>query len=157
MLLVVQTNFSLVDRGSSIYRIVLKAVGGIGDHMRFAGALLVLVMSALLAAASQAQLTSPASMLGDVDKINHVIGFAAASMLAFVQTTKRRMQLLQAIWFLMLGLAIEWAQTFSPARKASSADVLADIVGVLLGFGLAFLFRALFRRLRRHAPVEALS
>lgn len=69
------------------------------------------------------------------DKVEHAASFAwlAWWFLQIVATTRRWRA---AAALLLLGVAIEVAQSFTVTRSAELADVAADGLGILLGAGL---------------------
>lgn len=68
------------------------------------------------------------------DKLEHAAGFAWLA-LWFMQIVPRRLAACAAL--LLLGLAIEIAQSFTATRLFEVADIAADGAGILVGAWLA--------------------
>ena len=86
-------------------------------------------------------LTSSSVEMGELfpyeDKVYHALAYF--TLMAWFgqiyhQPLKRN---LFAIAFVLLGLSMEFLQSFDPARMAEFADMLANTVGVLLGIALS--------------------
>jgi len=68
------------------------------------------------------------------DKLGHVAAYATL-MFWFAQLdTRHRMRLAYAIGFVMLGVALEFAQRLTDYRTFEVADMAADAVGVLFAW-----------------------
>jgi VanZ family protein len=72
-----------------------------------------------------------------LDKLKHVLAFAALSVVAGVGWWHARAA---ALWLtlglLAFGVFIELVQSRIPTRDASAADVVADTLGIVLGLVL---------------------
>jgi VanZ family protein len=71
------------------------------------------------------------------DKINHAIGFAVYFML-YRLAFDRYTYFLIFITGCIVGVLIEFFQSFFPYRDASVYDLFADIVGLFIGFVIIF-------------------
>jgi VanZ family protein len=67
------------------------------------------------------------------DKAYHVGAFALL-MWWFAVAQPARSRRYSALWLVLLGLAIEFAQGFVPFRAPSVGDLVADALGVLPGW-----------------------
>ena len=68
------------------------------------------------------------------DKLGHVAAYATL-MFWFAQLdTRHRMHLAYAVGFVLLGVALEFAQRLTDYRTFEVADMGADAVGVLCGW-----------------------
>lgn len=65
------------------------------------------------------------------DKLRHA--FAFVTLWALGRRAGLRPGWALALGLLGFGIGIEMAQSFTPDREASSADVLADVAGIALG------------------------
>ena len=91
--------------------------------------------------------TTPSAQAGGVDKVEHLLAFAALGMAAAFTTHSRLRDLVRAAAGLMLyGGFIELVQTQLPTRQGDWADMLADGIGVLAGLAFAAWLRAAVRR-----------
>lgn len=79
------------------------------------------------------------------DKLNHVAGFLALALLARWAWPQARWT---ALWVGLMGygVALEFAQSFTPNRLAEGADLVADALGIGLVQGADWLQRVLRRR-----------
>ncbi|MDP2031670.1 MAG: VanZ family protein [Thiobacillus sp.] len=66
------------------------------------------------------------------DKIVHLAGYAVLMFWWAQLILQRRWRLALAV--VLLGIAIEWLQGFTPNRQTDALDVLANSGGVLLGW-----------------------
>ena len=81
--------------------------------------------------------TVPAPPFPGADKLEHLLGYAALSAYAAMLFAGRRAQWAAAIGLMLLGLAIEGAQSmFTTTRLADPLDLLANVAGVALGQAL---------------------
>jgi len=74
------------------------------------------------------------------DKVEH---FGAYAVLAFLPALHRRGLPLSAFLLgtVMLGVALEFGQIYSPGRSFDLWDMAADTAGAAAGFCIALLFR----------------
>jgi VanZ family protein len=88
------------------------------------------------------------------DKLHHLLAYAGLMLVWRLATphTTVRTQIKLAILFMLMGLAIEFAQGLTPYRFFEWADALANAIGVLAGWALANL---LLRVLRSPSPSAA--
>ena len=86
------------------------------------------------------------------DKTNHILAYAALAATGGLAYRGLRAWLLVAVGLLILGAALEIAQSMLPDRVASLQDVLANAIGVALGMLLATGATALWVRLRPSQP-----
>ena len=70
------------------------------------------------------------------DKIAHFAGYALL-FLWFAQVYQRSAQFKPAVALVMLGVAVEIAQSFTNYRSFEYADMLANTTGVIIGWLLA--------------------
>lgn len=70
------------------------------------------------------------------DKVEHASAFAWLA-LWFLQIVDTRHRVHVAAALLLLGVAIEVAQSFTPTRMFELADIAADAAGITIGAGLA--------------------
>ena len=83
----------------------------------------------------------PATPQGPVehaDKLVHLAGYATL-MFWWAQlyiTFPQRVRLAAAL--VLLGIAIEWLQGFTPTREPDAWDVLANTTGIILGGWIAY-------------------
>jgi hypothetical protein len=72
--------------------------------------------------------------LGHEDKVGHALAYAAL-MLWFAQLHRARgRRALTALGLIALGIALEFAQSWTGQRTFSVADMSADAIGVALGW-----------------------
>lgn len=81
------------------------------------------------------------------DKAQHAFGFAVLAVLGRWAYVRHAMGL--GVGLLLLGAAIEVAQSATGWRQGEMADGLADAVGILFGLWLAALFKTLVASRRR--------
>ena len=68
------------------------------------------------------------------DKLGHIAAYGTL-MVWFAQLdTRHRVRMAYAIGFVMLGVALEFAQRLTDYRTFEVADMVADAVGVLFGW-----------------------
>jgi VanZ family protein len=80
----------------------------------------------------------PMAVPHGLDKLEHVMGYAALSAGAVWLFAGMRGQCRAAAGLVALGVALEWAQgALTTTRLADPADAVANTVGVLLGLVLA--------------------
>jgi VanZ family protein len=71
------------------------------------------------------------------DKLFHMLAYFTVTGW-FVQLIASRRQLLGwAIVFVLMGLMLEYIQSFEPRRQAEFADMAANTIGVTLGYALS--------------------
>ncbi len=73
------------------------------------------------------------------DKINHAIGFAVYFILYRLAFEKYTYFLI-FITGCIIGVLIEFFQSFFPYRDSSLYDLLADVVGLFIGFFIIYLW-----------------
>lgn len=79
----------------------------------------------------------PASPFRGVDKLEHLLGYAALSGYAAMLFADRRGQRRAVVGLVLLGLALEVAQwALTDSRTADPWDLLANIAGVASGQAL---------------------
>lgn len=79
----------------------------------------------------------PASPFPGVDKIEHLLGYAALSGYAAMLFADRRAQRRAVVGLVLLGLALEVAQwALTDSRSADPWDLLANLAGVASGQAL---------------------
>ena len=83
------------------------------------------------------------------DKTNHILAYAALAATGSVGYRGLRVWVLIAVGLLILGAALELAQSVLPGRFASVQDVVANAIGIALGSLLAVGADALWTR---HSP-----
>jgi VanZ family protein len=90
--------------------------------------------------------------VGVSDKILHS---AAYTLLAFIPVFGFRLRagLISAGVTVLLGVALEFAQTLVPGRSYEVADMVANALGVGAGIGLGLLGRQLWNRKPVRPPV----
>ena len=89
------------------------------------------------------------------DKASHVMAYAALATAGGIGYRGLRSLCLVGLGLLLLGAALELAQSFLPDRIASFHDILANAIGIALGSLLAGAANALWPRPRpgvRQAP-----
>jgi VanZ family protein len=90
------------------------------------------------------------SKLGINDKIEHLGAYALLALLPTVHERWRRLSLLLLL-MLLLGVALEFGQLYSPGRSFEIGDMVADATGLLAGF----LCGLLLRNLAMSTPLSA--
>jgi VanZ family protein len=79
----------------------------------------------------------PSVDLPEGDKLEHVLAYGVL-MFWFAQIYYRtRSRLLFALGFVLLGIALEFLQSFTETRQFEIADMIADAAGVVLGWLVA--------------------
>ena len=76
---------------------------------------------------------APQGSVAHADKLVHLAGYATL-MFWWAQlyiTFPQRVRLAAAL--ILLGIAIEWLQGFTPTREPDAWDVLANTTGIILG------------------------
>ena len=94
-------------------------------------ACVVVITGSLLPAASAP--IRMLSKLGINDKIEHFGAYAVLALLPTVHERWRRLSLLLLL-MLLLGVALEFGQLYSPGRSFEIGDMVADATGLLAGF-----------------------
>lgn len=82
------------------------------------------------------------------DKAGHVLAYAALATAGGIGYRGRRSFFLVGLGLLLLGAALELAQSFLPDRIASLHDILANAIGIALGLLFAGTAKALWLRPR---------
>ena len=91
--------------------------------------------------------TTPTAQPIGVDKVQHLLAFAALGVAAAMTLPAGLRQAARAtIGLVLYGGFIELVQTQLPTRHGDWADLLADAVGVAVGLALAALLRVAVRR-----------
>jgi len=80
------------------------------------------------------------------DKFAHFAAYLVLSSLPLSFCTGQRGLALVAALTLLLGVAIEYAQSFVPGRSFELADIAANSVGALTGYALAAMLLLLAAR-----------
>lgn len=83
------------------------------------------------------------------DKVGHYIAYGWLGLLPALAFASRRSVLLSAGAMILLGLLLEYCQSFVPQRMASAADMIANTLGVFTGLAAASLLRRSQRRAAR--------
>lgn len=78
------------------------------------------------------------------DKAGHVLAYAALAAAGGIGYRGQRSLFLVGLALLLLGAALELAQSFLPDRIASLQDILANAIGIALGSLLAGTANALW-------------
>ena len=100
-------------------------------------ALWLLMIAALVTGSLLPSTSLPKPMFFGVDKIQHLLGYLGLAGYGVMLFADGRPQRLAAMGLVLLGIAIEGAQSaLTASRVADPGDVLANLVGVLLGLGL---------------------
>ena len=90
---------------------------------------------------------TPTAQPSGLDKIEHLLAFAALGLAAsFTASPGLRRTAQAAAGLLLYGGFIELVQTQLPTRTADWADIAADGLGVAAGLALAALMRTAVRR-----------
>ena len=118
----------------------LRRLARLARFAFFAGLALVILLSLLPAE------ELPATGLWD--KANHLAAYAALALAGGLGYRGRRALAVLALGLLLLGAALELAQSLVPGRMASLEDILANAIGVALGIALATALGALLTRVR---------
>ncbi len=125
-------------------RILISLVHDARWQPAWRGVLLVLMCAAAWFAFIPA---TPTAQPSGLDKIEHLLAFAALGLAASFTASPGLRRTAQAAAGLMLyGGFIELVQTQLPTRTADWADIAADGLGVAAGLALAALMRTAVRR-----------
>jgi VanZ family protein len=73
------------------------------------------------------------------DKLQHFMAYAALGFAGSLGFPGRKPTIFLALGVVLLGAALEVAQSFVPARDMSFGDGVADLLGVAVGIGLGYL------------------
>lgn len=73
------------------------------------------------------------------DKVNHVLAYAALSVLAYLAHRRRITAVLGVFAF---GALVEILQGLTGYRFMSFADVVANGIGAVIGAGISFIFKS---------------
>jgi len=73
------------------------------------------------------------------DKLQHFLAYAVLGFTGFLGFPGRKPAIALALGLVLLGAALEVAQSFVPARDMSLGDGIADLLGVAAGIGVASL------------------
>lgn len=80
----------------------------------------------------------PRPLFPGFDKVQHFVGYAVLSGYAVLLFQRMRAQALAALGVLLLGIAIELAQShLTLTRTGSIADALTNALGILAGLAVA--------------------
>ncbi len=125
-------------------RILISLVHDARWQPAWRGVLLVLMCAAAWFAFIPA---TPTAQPSGLDKIEHLLAFAALGLAAsFTASPGLRRTAQAAAGLLLYGGFIELVQTQLPTRTADWADIAADGLGVAAGLALAALMRTAVRR-----------
>ena len=75
------------------------------------------------------------SSIHNLDKYFHVVTYAGLAYW-FMQLNVRRRYIRVAVGFVLMGILIEYLQSFTRTRTADIYDALANTLGVAIGWGL---------------------
>lgn len=75
------------------------------------------------------------------DKVAHFITYMFLTFIALISSTQKHSVLMILALQILIGVCVEFAQSFTPDRTPELLDVLANSLGVLVGALLYFLFR----------------
>lgn len=71
------------------------------------------------------------------DKVLHVIAYCGFT-LCWLQLWKGKyIEIFTALFCVLVGTGLEFAQSFSPTRQMGFEDFMANVIGVLIGYVLA--------------------
>lgn len=73
----------------------------------------------------------------NADKLYHMFTYAWLGGLPVFAFTRRRNARMAAFSMIILGVLLEWGQSYVPGRSASLADATANTIGVFAGLWLA--------------------
>ena len=125
-------------------RILISLVHDARWQPAWRGVLLLLMCAAAWFAFIPA---TPTAQPSGLDKIEHLLAFAALGLAAsFTASPGLRRTAQAAAGLLLYGGFIELVQTQLPTRTADWADIAADGLGVAAGLALAALMRTAVRR-----------
>lgn len=94
-----------------------------------------LMMVIFVIIASLVSISQPVNVPG-IDKFHHLLAYGA--MMAWWGMVQPRWRIAWALALLLLGAALEWAQSMTGHRFMDRWDMLANALGVALAFGLLF-------------------
>jgi len=99
--------------------------------------------------------SAPMHWIGALGVSDKVLHSAAYTLLAFIPVAGFRLRagLISAGVTVLLGVALEFAQTLVPGRSYDVADMVANALGVGAGIGLGLLGRQLWNRKPTPPPV----
>jgi len=75
------------------------------------------------------------------DKVDHFITYLFLTFIALISSTQKHSVLMILALQILIGVCVEFAQSFTPDRTPELLDVLANSLGVLVGALVYFLFR----------------
>ena len=75
------------------------------------------------------------------DKVAHFITYMFLTFIALISSTQKHSVLMILALQILIGVFVEFAQSFTPDRTPELLDVLANSLGVLVGALVYFLFR----------------
>jgi len=84
----------------------------------------------------------------NADKLYHMFAYAWLGALPLFAFTRRGHARMAAFSMIVLGVLLEWAQSYVPGRSASLADATANTIGVFAGLWLAGTIIARLRSFR---------
>ena len=73
------------------------------------------------------------------DKLQHFMAYAALGFTGSLGFSGKKPTIALALGLVLLGAALEVAQSYVPARDMSLGDGIADLLGVIFGVGLGYL------------------
>ena len=78
------------------------------------------------------------------DKINHVVGYAGMTWLAFLGWPRKRK--LVALIALSIGLLLELIQIPHPTREFAFSDLAANLIGIIAATMIAWVVKSIWIR-----------
>jgi VanZ family protein len=73
------------------------------------------------------------------DKLQHFLAYAVLGVTGALGFPGKKPAFVLALGLVLLGAALEVAQSYVPARDMSLGDGIADLLGVIFGVGLGYL------------------
>ena len=73
------------------------------------------------------------------DKLQHFLAYAVLGVTGALGFQGRKPTIALAVGLVGLGAALEFAQSYVPARDMSLGDGVSDLLGVIFGVGLGYL------------------
>ena len=80
------------------------------------------------------------------DKIEHVIAYCWLALLWVLASREKKTVGVAAIMLVVLGVVLEYGQTFIPGRMCALDDMFANVFGVLIGVALGMYVKSRIRR-----------
>ena len=88
--------------------------------------------------------STPAFPLEANDKVNHAVGYAVLTLIAFLAWPSHRRWV--AVSAFLFGIVIECLQILHPSREFGVEDLLANLIGVLVATAIAWLLKTYWSR-----------